>query len=931
MISKYKRRILLIFISSICFSIVSEAQTLNQDSVIVIGKQERSKDVAYGTQPAWTVSGAISTVNGSELLKSFTPDLGNTLYGRLSGLTVRQGGGEPGLDSPTLNARGLNTFGTGTGILVIVDGFESVFNNLTPYEIETITLLKDASATAMYGSKGSNGVLLVTTKRGNESPLKVNFTVQQGFSSPTHLPKFLGSYDYAKLYNEGLVNDGKPEYYTTTDLDAYKNGTDPYFHPDVNWYNEVLRKTVPISNYNLNFAGGDKSIRYFVMLNVMNNNGLYIKSGDLSENSINSNYSRFNFRSNVDINVGKRLLASVIVGGSVEQKDNPASNNTNALFNTMASIPPNAFPVYNPNKTIGSSLLYSSPLGDILNKGFYSSNSRTYQAILKLTEQLDMITPGLSVSGAITFNNYFTYYSNKSRDYIKFSISKDAFGDSIYTPIGQNTSLTSNESTSSLWRNFAVQAFLNYNRTIGLNKVDAMVMVNQSNYTVGSNELPYNDAGMYGRATFTNNDKYIGEFSFGYNASEAFQKGHRWGFFPAVSVAWVASNEAFLKGNSLVNFLKIRGSYGMVGNDNIGGSRFPFYQDYDGGSSYYTGTSNSAVSTIGEGQIANANATWEKQKQMNFGLEATLLNRIDLSLDIFNQDRYDILATPYKTLPRFLGMSMPDLNVGKTNNKGFEAIVRYNSDQTKDLQYFVQADVWYAQNKIVYNAEATQLFDYLYRTGHQINQPFTYESLGFFKDAADISSSPKQPWQEVVPGDIKYKDQNGDGIIDQQDLYPIGNTSLPSLTAGVHLGLKYKGFDLDIMLQGVSGRTVFLGGNYFYAFQNNTKVSEIALGRWTPATAASATYPRLSASNNLNNFRGSSFWQRDGSFLKLRSVELGYSLPETLVKKVKLDNARVFINGTNLFSWDHMDFTDPETITGYPAMRTISIGIRIHI
>lgn len=929
MISKYKRKVLLVFVCSICFNVLLNAQTQNRDSVT--NKIESIKQVAYGIQPAWMVSGGISTVQGSELLKSFTTDFGNTLFGRLSGLTVRQNGGEPGLDGPTLNSRGLNTFSSGTGILVLVDGVESSFNNLVPYEVESVTLLKDASATAMYGSKGANGVILVTTKRGTESPLKIGFSVQHGFSSPTHLPKFLGSYDYANLYNEGLKNDGKPELYTTTDLDTYKNGSDPYFHPDVNWYKELLRKSVPVTNYDLNFTGGDTSIRYFVMLNKINNNGLYVKSGDQSTNSINSKYQRVNFRSNVDVNVGKNLLASITVGVSVEQKDNPAANNTDIIFDNMAKIPPMAFPVYNPNGTWGSTLLYSNPLGDIMNKGFYSSNARTYQTSLKLVEQLDMITPGLSASGLISFNNYYTYFSNKSRDYRRFSLSKNSRDQIDYTLIGQNTTLASNESQSSLWRNFSVQGFLNYNRDFGKNKVDAVVMVNQSNYTVGTNELPYNDAGMFGRATFTSNDKYIAELSFGYNASEAFEKGHRWGFFPAASVAWIASNEEFLKGSSIVNFLKIRGSYGMVGNDNIGGSRFPFYQNYSEGGSYYLGTSNSGIGIISEGQIANKNATWEKQKQMNFGLEATLFDRINLSLDIFNQDRYDILATPYLTLPSFLGMSMPNLNVGKTNNKGFEAMVRFNSDPKKDFKYFVQADVWYAKNKIVYNSEATQLYDWLYASGRQINQPFRYEAIGFFKDPTDIASSAKQLWQKVVPGDIKYKDQNNDGIINEQDLSPIGNASLPSLTVGMHLGLEYKGFDLDFMFQSVSGRTVYLNGNYFHAFQNNAKVTEIALGRWTPETASTATYPRLSASNDQNNYQPSTFWNRNGDFIKLRSIELGYTLPQDISKRVMVGDARIFMNGTNLISWDHMDFSDPETIYGYPLMKTISFGIRVQI
>lgn len=932
MTSYYNRRIIFIFILIVCFDLVSRAQAPARDSLVK--KQEQIKQISYGEQPAWMVSGSISSVSGIDLQKSFTPNIGNTLYGRIPGLTVRQTGGETGLglDSPNLNARGLSTFGTGTGLYILIDGYESSFEQLVPDEIESITLLKDASSTAIYGSKGANGVLLVTTIRGEAGPLKVTFSTKQGFQSPTRLPEFLGAYDFARLYNEALVNDGKAEFYAAGDLDAYKNGTDPYYHPDVNWYNEVLRKSVPVANYDLNFTGGNNTINYFVLLNLLNSDGLYIKSGDLSDNSINSEYRRFNYRSNIDINLTSRLSSSLTLGGNIEDKANPAAINTTSIFNLMASIPPNAFPVYNPDGSFGGSLLYSNPLGDIIQKGFYTSNSRTFQGTLEFKEQLDMITEGLSLSAAISFNNYFVGYSSKSRNYMRLSIIKDPVtGNPIYTKIGQNTSLTGNESGSTMWRNYSFRTFLNFNRIFGVNKVDAILLFNSSSYVVSNSGLPYNNKGIYGRFTLANNSKYVGEFSFGYNGSENFPEGKKFGFFPAASAAWIASNEEFLKNNNVVNYLKVRGSYGLTGNDNIGGKRFMYNQDMEYGSSYYLGTSNTSTSTIGESSIANTYVTWEKQKQADFGLEMTLLSRFDITFDLYRQDRYDILAYPYLTIPKYTGMSLPQLNVGKVSNKGFEAVIRYSSDQTKNLQYFVEAGAWYARNKIVYNSEALQINEYLYRTGHQINQPFLLEAIGFFKDQPDIDASPRQIFATVKPGDIKYKDQNDDGLIDQNDYYPTGDTGLPSFTGSLQAGLKFKGFDLSVLFQGVNGRSVYLSGYYFEAFQNNGKVSEIALGRWTSETAETATYPRLSSVNNLNNFQSSSFWQRDGSFIKLRSAELGYSIPGSLLNKVYIDNGRIFINGTNLFSWDHMDFTDPETITGYPVVRTISLGIRVQM
>jgi TonB-linked SusC/RagA family outer membrane protein len=404
------------------------------------------------------------------------------------------------------------------------------------------------------------------------------------------------------------------------------------------------------------------------------------------------------------------------------------------------------------------------------------------------------------------------------------------------------------------------------------------------------------------------------------------------GFFPAGSLGWIVSKEDFLSGSSLIDYLKIRGSYGVVGNADIGGQRFMYDQYWVSAGSYYFGTSNSSFSTTVQGTLANPDVTWEKEKKLNVGLEATLVDKIDLSLDVFSHNRYDILARPNQDVPDYLGLSKPDLNVGEVSNKGFEAMVRYNNGTTGDLQYYVQADLWYARNKIEYNSEALQVYDYQYRTGQRINQPFLLENIGFFSGQEDIDGNPRQIFTMVQPGDLKYKDQNGDDVIDQNDLFPIGYTDLPEITAGVHAGLKYKGFDLDIFFQGVTNRSVYWEGSYFWAFQNNAKISSIALGRWTQETASTATYPRLSASNNLNNFQPSSFWQRDGSYIKLRSLELGYTLPASMTDKVSISHARIFVNGTNLFSLDHMEgLTDPEILTGYPAVRIMTAGVRLEL
>jgi len=907
------------------------AHTLRVDTLL----QNDINRVAYGIQPKWMTTGAVSSVKGNEL-KSFVPNIANMLNGQIPGLVVQQWGCEPGADSPAMNARGVNTYGSGTGLFIVIDGFQSTeayFQQLTPQEIESITLLKDASATAIYGSKGANGVLLITTKRGTSDKIKINFSIQSGFQQPLRLPEFLGAYDYATLYNEALVNDGKSPFYTPMDLEAYKTGNDPIFHPDVDWYGTILRKAAPITNYNFTASGSNEYFRYFVLLNVLDDRSLYRKAGNVSDFSKNGTYTRYNFRTNIDVKLSKRLQGAVTLGGTIEDKTNPGtSENTSGMFDLMSSIAPNAFPVYVSTGMYGGNSMYSNPLGDLMQTGYTSYNGRSLQAIFQLKGDLGFITPGLSVNGAVGFNTYFKSYSKKSRQYARYSVDRDNADEIIYTTYGQNTSLAGDESSSSQWRDYSLQASLNYNRTFnGLHNIDAIYLGSYNDYVVTGTDLSYKNIAMGGRVTYSYDKRYIGEFSFGYNGTENFPKGHRFGFFPAGSLGWILSNEAFLKGNPILNYLKLRASYGIVGNDNIGGIRYMFDQYYDG-YGYHLGNSNNVQDGLVQGKLANPDVTWEKEKKFNVGFEATLVNKIDVSFDYFIQKRSNILSQPYRTVPDYLGISRPDINIGKVGNKGLETSIRYNGIGKKDLTYFVETSLWYAKNKVVYNAEAIQENEYLYGTGRIVGQPFVLEAIGFFKDEDDILKSPTQTFTDVRPGDIKYKDQNKDGKIDSNDYYPIGYTSMPQITLGLHGGITFKGFDMDIFFQGAANRTVYCGGKYYHAFQNDAKVSSIALGRWTPETAETATYPRLSSENNLNNYQASSFWQKNGNFLKLRSLEIGYTLPFQLSRKINLEKVRIFANGTNLFSLDHMDgFTDPETMSGYPALRTISFGLSIQL
>lgn len=907
------------------------ADWMKKDSTVVIQLSEI---------PSWKVTSAMSTTKGSKLEKSFTQNVMNTLYGEIPGLTVMQGSGEPGSDSPTINARGFNTFDTtDRSVLVIVDGFESSLDQLTVHEIETITLLKDAAATVVYGMRGANGVLLVTTKKGTVKPLEVNFSAQLGFNTPFRTPKYLDSYNYAKLYDEARANDGlAPIYEGTEAMEAYRTGANPYLYPNVNWYDEALKKSSVQQNYNLNFSGGNETVRYFALLNVSDNNGFFKGTDRKRETSSNTKFTRYNIRANIDVNINEELSAHMKLAANIQDQSGPTGGAW-GIYNKLSLLPPNAFPVHNPNGTFGGNSSFSNPVGDLTETGYNSYNARNIQSNLRIRYKLDALTKGLSISAAFSFNNYFIGHSNKSKKYPYYSIAMS--GDEyVYNMYSEKTSMTVNDSGSDQWRNTTYQGTIDYSRVFGQrHSVDANLafsteeIYKKTDTALKDSQFPYKYVSMRGRVSYGYDQRYIGEVAFGYEGSDLYARGNRFGFFPAVSLGWIVSNEEFLKDNSCLSFLKVRGSYGTVGNAAIVGSkRYVDSQDYKYSDGYYKGYTQTSVSGMMEDNVADPGRTWESEKRLNIGVDATLWGKLDVSLDYFNHKRSDILVAPTGEIPGMLGMTFSALNLGKTTNRGFEASLRYSDKLNNGLEYYLQGNFWYAKNKIDYMAEEYRVYPYQSRTGQQLDQGFGLVALGLFKDEADIASSPEQTFSEVRPGDIKYKDMNGDDKIDNQDACPIGNTGTPRYSGSLTLGLKYKGFDFETMFYGVGKRTVYLSGSTYWAFQNQYSAPESALDRWTEATKETAKYPRLSTQANANNTQYSSFWQKNGSFLKLRYVEVGYTLPTKWSNAVYSDKIRFFVNGTNLFSLHHLSDlknADPEGLSGFPAMRTVSVGVKL--
>lgn len=885
--------------------------------------------VAYGTQSYKSLTAAVSFVSGSTLRKTPAPTLSNTLYGRLPGLTVLQGAGESGYDAPKMFIRGLSTYND-AGFLVFVDGFETSFDQLAVNEIESISVLKDAAALALYGMRGANGALVVTTKRGQTGKTKITFNARTGFQEPTRLTKFLGASDYASLYNEALVNDGLPQKYSAADLEAYKTGSDPYFHPDVNWYDEVLKKRAMLSDYSATFSGGSSSARYFVLLGYMGNEGLYANTNKNDQNS-NANFKRYNFRTNIDMDLSGIFSASMDIGGRIEDRSFPNYNGP-ALWDNMAKYPANAYPVKNPDGSWGGNAIYpDNPVQAVLGRGFTSTHDRNLNATFRLSEKLDLITKGLKFTQAVSFNNWARSYYNKTRSRAVYEISKTETStgiDTIYHKIGTDTDLGINEGLSDEWNRTNVEVALNYDRQYGKHSIGGMVMYHQDVLKVSGNNVPYANQNIAGRINYNYKLKYFAELGFSYSGSEAFRKGNRFGFFPSISAAWMLSEENFLKHNAVISFLKVRASAGITGNDRIIGSRFAYNQYYYYSGGYTLGKDNNWWNAIREGALGNANLSWEKSIKYNIGFDGSLFKKVDFNLDIFYEKRKGILSTTDASVPGYIGIGTPYENIGKVNNKGFEINVNYR-DHIGKLSYWVGAGAWYAQNKIVFMDEIKRPYDYLYRTGHSIGQPFVLEAIGLFKDKNDIASSPLQTFAPVQPGDIKYKDQNKDGLINDEDVVSNGKSDIPELTYSTTFGAAYKGFDIELFFQGIGSRSIFESGSYFWPFINDANIAPNALGRWTPATSNNATFPRLTTLPNDNNYRTSTFWKKSGNVIRLRNIELGYSFSPHLLHNIHLTGARIFVTGVNLFTWDRIKMNDPESGSGYPPLKSYNMGIRL--
>ncbi|WP_234736612.1 SusC/RagA family TonB-linked outer membrane protein [Tellurirhabdus bombi] len=946
--------------SSINMTLESDEQGLNE--VVVVG---------FGQQKKLTLTGAVSMVSGQDIRENPSASLQNTLAGRLPGFFSQQPSGRPGADGANFFIRGVSSYNGNNRPLIIVDDIEfsyDQFARLDPNEIESLSILKDASTTAIYGVRGANGVVVVTTRRGKEGPPQISVRMETSLSQPTKIPRYLNAYESASLYNQAQINDNsanpnpsfKPRF-SEQDLELYRSGADPYGHPDVNWREVLFKRFSQQNRGNIDLSGGTQRVKYFVSAGFLYQNGMLKDYGN--GQGVNSNYyhQRYNYRSNLDMNVTKGLDLRLDLYGNFAQVNNPQVGSPfgyNDLFydySSFLTLAPFAYPVYNPNGSLGYSTWIrnenpnynvNNVVGRLQYYGYNRDNESNMNVIMSARQKLDFITPGLSIQGRLSYTSNYFYTRSMTRDqFPSFIYNSD---NDTYEPRDPNVYRVrrfflgyNGRSTS---RVMNVQAILNYDRTFGKHHLTGLGLLNRNsnaaaNSNVVYNFIPSNFKGYSARIGYEYNQKYLFQFNAAYNGSDRFVSDKRYGFFPAVSAGWNISEEpSFKRSAPYLDLLKIRASYGLVGNDALGNSFSYYYQqNYANGNGPVVadfGYSSNGYTGIVEGTLANNNVSWEKEKKLDIGLEFGLFNSaVTGSVGYFNNNRFDILTTR-GTVSAVFGQGLPPVNLGRVNNRGIEIELGYQNRIGKDFSYNIKGNYSVAKNKILFQDEPQSQYDYQTYTGKSIGQIRVYEFIGYYKDQNDIDNSPK-PSVMPQPGDLKYADLNNDGIINGYDMAVTGFPNLPNTNFGINLGARYKNLSFSVLFQGARNFNVRGVAESIRAFSSN--LTEVHKNAWTPELGDNAQYPRLSLLGGVSDPSSfpSTFWFISGNYLRLKTAQINYDLPISITKRLGIPQLRVYANGSNLFtitSLSKLYEFDPEITSGtdrvgYPPQRLINLGI----
>ena len=917
--------------------------TLRESSASVI---DEVVITGTGAQKKITMTGAVSTVDVDVLKSSPTSSLVNALAGNVPGVLARQTSGRPGANMSEFWIRGISTFGAGSGALVLVDGFERSLNEVNVEDIESFSVLKDASATAIYGSRGANGVVLITTKRGKAGKININAKVETSYNTRTMTPDFVDT-----MLNESRTTRSQQPMYSQDELRLIQTGLDPDLYPNVDWMDVLLRDGAMTYRANLDISGGGSVARYFVSASYVSEGGMYKTDGKLKDYNTNANYQRWNYRMNVDFDVTKTTMVTVGVSGWLSTQNDPGLG-SDALWKSVMGQTPINMPVIFSNGRIpaAGTSERTNPWVIATQTGYYEEWQNVIQTNATLDQKLDFITKGLKFTGRFGFDTYNNNYRNHKQwpEQWQAERQRDSNGEIVFKKVAEKQLMFHESSASGNRRQF-LEAILQYDRRFGDHSVGGTLKYTQDEYvntqsTAGYDWLPNRHMGLAGRVTYGWKYRYMVDFNFGYNGSENFAPGNQFGFFPAYSVAWNIAEEPIIKKNlKWMNMFKLRYSYGKVGSDNIG-TRFPYLELFESRNPYNWGDYNTPNVDNGQiyKQISSSGVTWEIATKHDIGVDFSLWDdRFTGTVDYFHETR-DGIFMQRQSLPGTLGLSYltPSANVGKVRSTGFDGNVAFKQD-IGNVSLTVRGNFTYSNNKILAADEANSAYPYIRDTGYRVNQAKGLIALGLFKDYDDIRNSPQQTeWGTVMPGDIKYKDVNSDGVINDSDRVPIGSTTRPNLIYGFGMSATWKGFDVNLHFQGAGKSSFFIDGFGVRPFSGGdwgNILTDVVGNYWSLGTNENpdAKYPRLTWQNNSNNNRESTYWLRDGSYLRLKTVEVGYTLPKNISRAILMNNVRIFFIGTNLLTFSKFKLWDPEMGSSngqqYPLSKILTLGLTVNI
>lgn len=946
---------------------------------------EETVVVAFGQQKKLSVTGAISTVASADLRKTTSTRLDNALAGRVTGLTSMQsGGGQPGVDGATMYLRGAATT-NGKSPLILVDGVErDNIRTIDMNEVESISVLKDASATALYGVQGANGVILIQTRKGQKGKAQLNISVDQSWTSFTKEPSRLHSWEYCELRNEALMNDSQAPEFSEETIAKFRNpllGLDPSspdydnqvairkaVYCDNDYYRMYLKSNTPQTRANANISGGTDFVNYFVNVGYIHQGGnLNTESPDYLGYDPQCYMNRLSLRSNLDFHITKNLTASLNIASYAENVNMPAVGDlyrgdqswmiTDIIYQSQTILPISPGPVTDPrfggvsDGVVGYNYLDRSAYEIINRRGFHTNKRKNLNTQFSVNWDLgELVTKGLSVNGMAAYDTYNIGVLEGRKKERVYNVRVDYDSETLSYSSSNGDKIEPLTMTSSRFSNYQiyVQGSINYARTFGKHNVTAMATAYRRFWEGTSADIPYNVLGTAARATYSFDDRYLVEGNLGYNGSEQFAPSKRFGLFPSGSIGWIASNESFLKGNKYLTWLKFRASYGLVGNDSMGGLRFLYQDDnkIQSGNGFVQGLGGKIVK---EGLIGNKSITWELSKKMNLGVEIGLFKDFRINVDYFTEKRDQILLKR-RTVPSFQGVSsdyIPRVNMGKVDNHGVDVEVSYSHTFNRDFSISSRVNFGFNDNTAIELDEPMRSEEYAYQyheEGFRLGQEFGYlidwdsPGNGYFTSQDEIDSYyPYGFGGKPRVGDFVYKDVNGDGVIDQKDLSPIGySTTVPGLNYGISLGLNFKGIDFNVLFSGLGRYSKYYSGQGVVEWTKQGTYFDWTRNGWTEErykNGEKITYPAISTTKTVSHTENDFFIQ-NRSFLRLKNIELGYTLPERFLSKVGVKALRVYVSGQNLFVWDNLRIThiDPEQNNsyGYPITKNVTLGLNIN-